>query len=687
MLCDHDRVSWPTMDFAMDQKQRTAAAQHAHALREIRAGDARRAELRLRDLRSVGPLDIDSSHLLAVSLLMQHNVPEALAALEQIVVWAPEFQQARIDLARAYRKACRAEQAYTELCGVLKRTPSSNLAWLALGDVLVDLQRHADARQAFSRAYSADPWIDRLAKAYAAFSRGESTAAEPLFREILDADASHVGALCGLSAIYRGAGLLAESERLLRHALRQTEHSPLVWRGMAQTLVEAGRLSEAEAAVRRALLVEPESVRCWINLATISGRMHRPEAALEAYREAERVDRNHPLLHLSIGHVLKTLGRRAECEKTYRECIERDAGAGEAYVSLAELKNYVFTPAEIATMEAQLAAGTAGDTNAARLRFALGRAYEQRGDAPAAFAHYVAGNRLRTRESPFDFAEFEAKCRRVISSLDEGFFAAVRGGCTDPAPIFIVGLPRSGSTLVEQILSSHPAIEGTMELPNIPAYVEELARLSARRDAYPDSLAAAPPAVLEALGRRYLRETAPLRNGRQRFTDKLPNNFLHVGMIHAILPRATIIDVRRHPMDACFSCFKQYFAAGQSFTYDIEGLGRYYRSYLAVMDHWDRVLPGKVLHVSYENLVSDPRAQVRRLLAHCALEFDASCLEFHRTQRPIRTASSEQVRQPLYTSGVGYWRRFERELQPLRAILGDCLIRFPNMEGSAECLA
>jgi hypothetical protein len=210
-------------------------------------------------------------------------------------------------------------------------------------------------------------------------------------------------------------------------------------------------------------------------------------------------------------------------------------------------------------------------------------------------------------------------------------------------------------------------------LPNIPAYVAELQRLNARRDAYPDSLAAAPAAVLNALGRRYLRETATLRSGRQRFTDKLPNNFLHVGLIHAILPHATIIDVRRHPMDACFSCFKQYFAAGQSFTYDLDGLGRYYRCYLAMMDHWDSVLPGKVLHVSYENLVRAPLDEVRRLLAHCGLEFDARCLEFHRTQRPIRTASSEQVRQPLYTSGIGYWRRFERELQPLRASLGDCL--------------
>jgi tetratricopeptide (TPR) repeat protein len=444
-------------------------------------------------------------------------------------------------------------------------------------------------------------------------------------------------------------------------------------------LLEAGRLAEAETEVRRALLVEPDSPRCWISLATINGRMQRPEAALAAYREAERISPDEPLVHLSIGHVLKTLGRRTECERVYHECIARDAAAGEAYVSLAELKNYEFAPAEIATMQALLAAGTGGDGNAARLHFALGRAHEQRGATAIAFSHYAAGNRLRRAESPFDFADFELQTRRVISCLDQAFFAAAAGGgFADQAPIFIVGLPRSGSTLVEQILASHPAIDGTMELPNIPAYVRELEQLNARGDAYPHSLAVAPPAVLHALGRRYLRETAPLRNGRLRFTDKLPNNFLHVGLIHTILPQATIIDVRRHPLDACFSCFKQYFAAGQSFTYDLEGLGRYYRCYLNVMDHWDRVLPGRVLHVSYEELVRAPDEQVRRLLAHCGLEFDARCLEFHRTQRPIRTASSEQVRQPLYTSGIGYWRRFERELEPLSNSLGDCLARFPE---------
>jgi outer membrane receptor protein involved in Fe transport/tetratricopeptide (TPR) repeat protein len=407
----------------------------------------------------------------------------------------------------------------------------------------------------------------------------------------------------------------------------------------------------------------------------------QPEAALSAYQAAERINPNRPLVHLSIGHLLKTLGRRTECERVYHECLEQDPTSGEAYWSLADLKNYLFSDAETAAMEALVARRAGDDINLAALHFALGRAREQRNEWARSFEHYAAGNRLRRTATPFDYGAFESKCERVIAGLDRRFFSAKQGsGITDESPIFIVGLPRSGSTLVEQILASHSRVEGTMELPNILQYVEEFEKLGADGDAYPDSLAQAPRAVLEALGRRYLNETRPLRQGRARFIDKLPNNFLHIGLIHAMLPRATIIDVRRHPMDSGFSCFKQCFAAGQTFTYDLEGLGRYYRQYLAVMDHWDAVLPGKVLHVSYEELVRTPEPMIRRLLAHCRLGFEAQCLRFHETNRPIRTASSEQVRRPINTSGVGYWRRFERQLEPLRLALGDSLDRFAPLE-------
>jgi hypothetical protein len=315
--------------------------------------------------------------------------------------------------------------------------------------------------------------------------------------------------------------------------------------------------------------------------------------------------------------------------------------------------------------------------NAAQLHFALGRGFEQRHEYAAAFTHYARGNALRHLDVPFDIAHFERRTARIRAFFDNAFFTT-RAGSGNPsaAPIFILGLPRSGSTLVEQILASHSRVEGTMELPNIINIAHQFDDMDASRDGYPETVGSAPIGLLTALGSRYLEDTAPLRAGREHFTDKLPNNFSHVGLIHAILPHATIIDARRHPMDSCFSTFKQHFAEGQAFSYDLADLGRYYRCYLSLMDHWDAVLPGKVLHFQYEELVRDPETSIRTLLQHCRLPFEPACLSFHETRRSVRTASAEQVRQALYTSGVGHWRHFEMQLEPLRRALGDCLTRF-----------
>jgi tetratricopeptide (TPR) repeat protein len=382
-------------------------------------------------------------------------------------------------------------------------------------------------------------------------------------------------------------------------------------------------------------------------------------------------------LRISAGHVQKTLGRRRESEASYKAALQMHPGRAEAYWSLADLKNYIFSDEEIAAMQRLITSDERDRSGEAQLHFALGRALEQRQDYEQAFAHYAGGNALRRLDAPFDIDGFERRGERIRTLFDTGFFAA-RGGSGDPsaAPIFIVGLPRSGSTLIEQILASHPQVEGTMELPNILNMVGQFDDLAESRDGYPETVGRASAAQLTGLGRRYLEETVALRSGRAHFTDKQPNNFSHIGLIHAILPRATIIDGRRHPMDACFGTFKQHFAEGQTFSYSLSDLGRYYRCYLALMDHWDRVLPGRVLHVQYEELVREPEANIRRLLAHCGLAYEPACLSFHETRRAVRTASAEQVRQPLYSSGVGYWRHFERQLEPLRQALGDCLERF-----------
>ena len=673
-------VVYPSPMHGSDQTEASRAqrrAAYSQALAMLRAGQFAGAERLLRAVQASAPGDVNSARLLGQALLGQDEVQAAIEILERTVAAAPEFWQAHADLARALRAAGRFEEARTALRRIVAAAPGLESAWLAYGDVLVDLGKFPDARFAYDRARLADPHRLRIEEATRALVAEDRKAAEAIFREILKLDASHVGALCGLAAVALAVSRGRDAERLLRHALRQSAHLPLAWRGLAQAMVDLGRLPEAQSAVRHLLEIEPENSKNWVLLGNVCARLMRQGDALEAFAEAARLNPEEVRLPLSIGHLHKTLGNRRESEASYKACLALDPAFGEAYWSLADLKNYVFSDAEIAAMRGLLKGEGGDDDDQAQVHFALGRALEHRKEYAPAFEHYARGNARRRRTSPFDASLFERKTQRVRACFDAAFFARrAGGGHADPAPIFIVGLPRSGSTLVEQILASHSSVEGTFELPNVLTMVRELDHADAAHDAYPENFGDLAPSAVAGLGRRYIEETAAIRTGRLRFIDKMPNNFSHVGLIHAMLPNATIIDVRRHPMDSCFSSFKQYFAEGQSFTYDLRDLGRYYRCYLSLMDHWDEVLPGKVLHLGYEDLVRDPEAHIRRLLGHCGLDFEPQCLAFHETRRPVRTASAEQVRQPLYTSGVGYWRHFERELEPLREALGDCLRRF-----------
>ncbi len=643
----------------------------------LRLGRAATAERSLRAIQAQFPGDANCQWLLGAALLDQDKVPESIEALEGALERAPDLAQARVDLARAYRRCGRFLEAREEVRRVLEKLPHNSLAWLAYADVLVELEQYADARVAFERARLSDPHRQRVEEATAALVADDRKSAERLFRDVLHSDPGHGAALCGLAALSLAADRASDAERLLRHALKQSAHNPLAWRGIGQALVALGRLTEAEAAARRLTRIEPENPQTWITIGAVSTRLMRQEQALEAYERAAQLKPEEVRLPMSIGHLNKTLGRRQDSEAAYKAALAMDPGHAEAYWSLADLKNYSFTDAEIAAMEQLLKSAAIERSNASLLHFALGKAFEQRQQYTHSFTHYARGNALRRLDAPFNIEHFERRTARICAFFNAQFIARHAGnGNPSAAPIFIVGLPRSGSTLIEQILASHSGVEGTMELPNIITMTHQFDDMDASRDGYPETVGSAPAGLFAALGSRYLEETAPLRTGREHFTDKLPNNFSHIGLIHAILPQATLIDARRHPMDSCFSVFKQHFAEGQTFSYDLEDLGRYYRCYLALMDHWDAVLPGKVLHFQYEDLVQDPEANIRRLLEHCRLPFESACLSFHETRRSVRTASAEQVRQPLYTSGVGYWRHFEAELEPLRRALGDSLGRF-----------
>jgi len=396
-------------------------------------------------------------------------------------------------------------------------------------------------------------------------------------------------------------------------------------------------------------------------------------------RDAPAGSANAAELHLSIAHSLKTLGRGTDAIDEYRAAARERSDFGDAYWSLANLKTYRFTDTEFASMRAAEAAPPTRLIDRYHLCFALGKAYEDRDEYAESWRYYERSNELKRAESRYRPEVIELNTAKQKAVCTRDFFAQRTGfGVASTAPIFVVGLPRSGSTLIEQILASHSAVEGTQELADIPRYVLELQGRERDFEAprYPGVLAQLPAAEFVRYADKYLHDTRVYRTGKPRFIDKMPNNFRHIGLIHLMFPNAKIIDARREPMACCFGNLKQLFARGQEFAYSIEDIGRYYRTYLELMEHWDAALPGRVLRVHHEDLVDDLERSVRRILDFCELPFEPACVEFHRTERSIRTASSEQVRQPIFREGLDQWRRYEAWLGPLREVLGDALVRY-----------
>jgi tetratricopeptide (TPR) repeat protein len=384
-------------------------------------------------------------------------------------------------------------------------------------------------------------------------------------------------------------------------------------------------------------------------------------------------------LHLSLAHALKTLGRRQESVDSYRAAAAARPNFGDAYWSLANLKTYRFTDQEVDRMRSEEANGATPLVDRYHLCFALGKAFEDLGNYAESYRYYERGNALKRSESRYRPEIIESNTRRQIEVCTAEFFAQRQDvGSASRDPIFIVGLPRSGSTLLEQILASHSRVEGTQELADIPRMVLDLQGRDPdlNNPRYPGVIPQMDPAEFLRLGEKYLSDTRFYRKDKPHFIDKMPNNFRHIGLIHLILPNARIIDARREPMACCFSNFKQLFASGQEFTYSIEDIARYYRTYLQLMRHWDEVLPGRILRVQHEDVVDDLEGNVRKVLDFCGLEFEPACVEFHKTERSVRTASSEQVRQPIFREGLDQWRHYERWLGPLEEALGDALTRY-----------
>ena len=499
--------------------------------------------------------------------------------------------------------------------------------------------------------------------------------AERLLKPHLKEDPFDVRAIRMLAELAARIGRLKDSEALLRRALEIAPNFTAARANLALILGRSGRPAEALALLDDVFREEPDSIGHMNLKAATLGRLGDFAEAIEIYEQVLKRTPGQPRLWLSYGHMLKTIGRQEEGIAAYRKAVELDPALGDAWWSLANLKTFRFDDDDLAAMRGALNSPGLKDDDLFHLDFALGKALHDAGRADEAFAHYAAGNARRRRHHPFRGAEITRRVDRSIELFSAQMLARP-GGCAVPDPIFIVGMPRAGSTLVEQILSSHSQVEGTSELSDLPA-------IALNSGPYPESATIMDEGQRQVAGEDYLTRTAAQRRTeRPMFIDKLPNNWMFVPFIHLILPNAKIIDARRHPLGCCFSNFRQHFARGQDFTYDLDDLGRYYSDYVRLMAHADAVLPGRVHRVIYERMVDDTEAEIRSLLDYCGLDFEPACLEFHKTERAVRTASSEQVRRPIYRDAKEEWRPYEQRLEQLKTALGPVLDAYPDAPAS-----
>ena len=569
-----------------------------------------------------------------------------------------------------------ATRIWAQLCDA---APSRAAAWLGLGRALMALGRAADADKAFERYLSLSPAHAAIAEAAQRQQSGDVEGALALYRGLLEREPDNVDALRLTAVALAQMGRLDEAEVALRRCLDLAPDFVFAWNNLGSILSEMERLSEAVTAFERALALDSEEALSHFNLGNALAAIGEQEKAAQSYDHALARQSAHPGALIGKGHVLKTIGRQVEAIAAYRACLKAKPDYGEVWWSLANLKTYRFDAEEIVQMEALLEAGGLKPDARTAILFALGKAYEDIRDYDQAFARYDAGNKAQRIRVSYDPLQTETLNDRIVEVFDAEFLGARAGlGHDDRAPIFIVGLPRSGSTLIEQILASHSLVDGTSELSDLGRLAMSTGKFRSDGVSYPEAVRDLDAADLRALGRAYIEQTRWQRGAAPFFTDKMPNNFPTIGFLKMILPQAKVIDARRHPMDSCMGSYKQLFAKGQTFTYDLFELAEYYIQYVRMMKHWDDVLPGTVLRVNYEDVLAYPEGQIRRILAHCGLPFEQACIDFHKTERAVKTASSEQVRQPVYTSSLQSWRRFSPHLGALERQLAPVLAELPQ---------
>ena len=656
----------------MQQGNEDRAEQLIAAQASLQKGHFERGLSQAGQILAAAPDDSDALYIAAVACRYLQKFDDAQGYLASLHAAMPEFGRAWQEAGHLARARGDTGTSITAFRRATQFNPALKASWKALAELARQAGGHAEAAMAEEQLARVSALPPHLMAVTNHLHEGRLAAAEEICRAWLQKHPKDTEGMRLLADIGMRMGILDDAEFLLESALEFNPHDIQIRLDYMQVLRRRQKFEAAREQAERLYNIDPQNPLFASHLAIESMQTSEFERAFALFDQVLAKVPNDPATLTSKGHALKTTGKQEEAVSAYRAAIAAKPDHGDAWYALANLKTWRFQDSDIGAMRAQLQRPELAFMDKVHLSFAMAKALEDRGEYEESFGHYRTGNELKRRQARYDAEMMTRELQAQADHCTPDLFARHAGSGHDaPDPIFILGLPRAGSTLLEQILASHSQIDGTLELPNILALAHRLRGRKAGQSRYPQVLHELEREQLEQFGRDFIENTRIHRQGAPFFIDKMPNNFRHIGLIQLILPNAKIIDARRAPMDCCFSGFKQLFAEGQEFTYGLHEVGRYYADYVALMEHWDTVLPGKVLRVSHEDVLDDVEAQTRRILEFLGMPFEDACLDFHKTERAVRTASSEQVRRPINRSGQDAWKPFEPWLDSLKAALGD----------------